>query len=601
MSTAGTEKLGQLVTSFTRLEVEDYQRVYVWTTENLLSLWNDLTSCADAPADRDHFFGTLILQSDTETGHRAAKVVDGQQRLTSTFLLVAAIRDAISQLSVTQLPSQGTRLPTDVLSKAWAFLTFDNDTAQHRFVPNSLLRKIMRNSVMPPVQNQAPVPWGVAHSYDKPTELNKPFRKAIKFTRELVNKDLEGYASDLEKLQRADLLLSTLLERFTVLKVLTNSVDESLDIFLTLNSRGQELKASDLARGEILKKLTLGLDNEKDIQKLHADNLSEWDDMGQLVLDHEVFLRHYLVSTADSQITKKMILKEVASRLSPEKPDGFTDLNRAFDFWKKLRDAAVNYGQIVNPVCDPIPRLHLQLLENLMLSHRILFLNVIGSGISKDDFASVVRATFVLAYRWNLIGQNAQDLETLFRKEGRKFAKSKDSQELIQNLKTAAKELPAVSLKKWSSDRDSSAAGRSLLYMVYWHLAGDGNKWPLSEMHLEHIAPQAKTPHWTNVLFSKDQVDDDVWQELISGVGNLTLLDPKINIKVKNDPFQEKKLKYEESQISIVRDLLDFDEWSTDLIEDRTKWLAEMFEIIWSVEPSTEPVITFAAWQNGGE
>lgn len=601
MSTAGTEKLGSLVKSYNRLEVEDYQRVYVWDADNIQNLWNDLVACADFPADRDHFFGTLILQSDSETGAGSAKVVDGQQRLTTTFLLVAALRDAVSQLTVTQLPAEGTKLPTDVLSEAWKFLTYENDTAKHRFVPNSLLRKIMSNSVMPAVPNQAPVPWGVAHTYQKPTELNKPFRKAIRFTRELVGKELLPYKTDLEKLQRANTLLIALLERFTVLKVITGSVDESLDIFLTLNSRGQELKSSDLARGEILKKLTLGQSDEKEIQKLHAENLEEWDDMGQLVLDHEVFLRHYLVSTADSQITKKMILKEVVSRLNPEKADGFTDLNRAYDFWNKLKNAAVNYGQIINPTCDPEPKLHLQLLENLMLSHRILFLNVIGSGIGKEDFAKVTRATFVLAYRWNLIGQNAQDLETKFRKLGRAFAKDKDASALVAALKQEAKELPEVSLKKWSTDRDSSAPGRSLLYMVYRALAGDGNVWPISEMHLEHVAPQAKTEHWCQVMFEKKDVDDDVWQELISGVGNLTLLDPKINIKVKNAPFSTKKVKYDESQIDIVRDLLDFEEWTQELIAERTKWLKAMFDIIWSVEESNGKVVSFGEWLEGAE
>jgi Protein of unknown function DUF262/Protein of unknown function (DUF1524) len=596
MSTAGTEKLGQLVQSFDRLEVEDYQRVYVWTPEDIDDLFRDLKSSLNAENERDHFFGTLILQTDPESGHRTAKVVDGQQRLTTTMLLVAAIRDAIIDLGIDTLPGQGSQLELNVANTAWDYLICQRDTSRHRFRPNRLLRKIMENSVMPKPLNQEDVPWGNKTSYDKPTALNKPFRRAIRYIRELIEKDLENFTTPIEKLNRTNSLLDTLLNRFTVLKVITNSIDESLEIFLTLNSRGQELKASDLARGEILKSLTSGLQNEQEIQAIHATNLTEWDDIGARVNDHEVFLRHFLVATGDKAITKKMILDTVQKRLRGDQADGFTEINRAMDFWNQIKKASIDYSEILRPTCAEKPKLYLELMDDLLMSHRVLFLNVVNRKLSPSDLEEITRLAFVLSFRWTLLGMNAQDLENLFRTLGKKFRDSSDVEALKSGLKSEAMALPDIPRKRWEKDKDTGAHGRSLLYMIYWTLTGNGNKWPRHEMHLEHIAPQGKTDTWVKELFGVDEIDEDDYSDAISSVGNLTLLDPKINVKIQNDPFTKKKIKYQESSINLVTDLLNFDEWSVEIIDQRTQWLAEMFEIIWSVEASQAKVTSFNEW-----
>ena len=602
MSTAGTEKLGSLLTSFNTLEVEDYQRVYVWNDENILSLFRDVTECLANKDDRDHFFGTLILQTDGSQSPKSAKVVDGQQRITTIMLIIAALRDALSDLESTELPGDDEELGIDVKREAWKLLIHSRKLTDYRFHPNRLLRAIWETSVMPtPSEDRKPVPWGKTKSYEKATTLNKPFRKAVKFTRELIAQDLKAYEHDSEKLTRIYALLSTIRDRFTVLKVITSSIDESLDIFLTLNSRGQELKSSDLARGEILKKRTSGLTDEKEVQRIHKENLDEWNRIGQLVSDHDVFLRHFLVSTSDQQITKKQVLTEVGNRLNGTESDGLSDAKRAIDFWSSLSKAADVYGEIMSPTKGTVrTQKYLEMLELLMMSHRVLLLNVVGKVKSEVDLEEIVRLTFVLAYRWTLLGQNAQDLENFFRKTGRAFATSKDIDKLKAKLRSEISGLAEINPKKWETARDASAHARALLYMIYYLLNEDGSPVELDKMHLEHIAPQAKTPHWSNVLFGEDDVDDDDYEDVITGAGNLTLLDPKLNIKAKNLDFSVKKKDfYSRSKVDIVLDLMDFEEWSRDLINDRAQWLHEMFEVIWAIEKSSKQIKSYKQWRLG--
>jgi hypothetical protein len=73
-------------------ETPDYQRGYAWQDENVLEFWSDL-ECISTDNPR-HFMGTLILEV-AGTGNRTL-VVDGQQRLTTTVLLISALADALS-------------------------------------------------------------------------------------------------------------------------------------------------------------------------------------------------------------------------------------------------------------------------------------------------------------------------------------------------------------------------------------------------------------------------------------------------------------------------------------------------------------------------
>ena len=76
-----------------------YQRPYAWTAEHALELFEDLTGAiaADGGAVEDmppYFLGSIVLIK--EEGHPKADVVDGQQRLTTLTILLAAIRASVS-------------------------------------------------------------------------------------------------------------------------------------------------------------------------------------------------------------------------------------------------------------------------------------------------------------------------------------------------------------------------------------------------------------------------------------------------------------------------------------------------------------------------
>lgn len=90
-----------------RLVVPVFQRPYVWTEHrNWRPLWEDVTALVHrrmaGEGIHPHFLGAVVLdQLLTPTGSMPARqVIDGQQRLTTLQVLLAAVRDVARELDV---------------------------------------------------------------------------------------------------------------------------------------------------------------------------------------------------------------------------------------------------------------------------------------------------------------------------------------------------------------------------------------------------------------------------------------------------------------------------------------------------------------------
>src|SRR3954447_21262419 len=71
--------------------VPDYQREYVWTDREVHQLLDDIDEQIDGGSAREYFIG-MVLVSPTENEKQHFEVIDGQQRLTTFFLLLCALK-----------------------------------------------------------------------------------------------------------------------------------------------------------------------------------------------------------------------------------------------------------------------------------------------------------------------------------------------------------------------------------------------------------------------------------------------------------------------------------------------------------------------------
>ena len=73
--------------------IPEYQRSYVWDTDNIQDLLDDLWFAYKNKPNDEYFLGSLVLKKTEEKEFNEYEVLDGQQRLTTFFLLMAVIRD----------------------------------------------------------------------------------------------------------------------------------------------------------------------------------------------------------------------------------------------------------------------------------------------------------------------------------------------------------------------------------------------------------------------------------------------------------------------------------------------------------------------------
>ena len=91
---------------------------------------------------------------------------------------------------------------------------------------------------------------------------------------------------------------------------------------------------------------------------------------------------------------------------------------------------------------------------------------------------------------------------------------------------------------------------------------------------------------------------------LVEQWGNKTLLEKPINESIGQKPFQEKCEGvensnfggYKNSLLQISKDLNQFDSWNIDLIKKRSRWIADCFLNIWSLNPRYDAVVPFPSW-----
>jgi uncharacterized protein with ParB-like and HNH nuclease domain len=84
-----------------------FQRSYSWKSKNWKTLWEDLLALYDSVDKREHFLGAIVSMpiEMSPAGVNKFLLIDGQQRITTLFLILSAIRDLSKEFDQ-RLPDQ---------------------------------------------------------------------------------------------------------------------------------------------------------------------------------------------------------------------------------------------------------------------------------------------------------------------------------------------------------------------------------------------------------------------------------------------------------------------------------------------------------------
>lgn len=96
---ASETRLQPIIEGTKQYVVPLFQRSYSWTKKEWEILWDDITELCEAGDNRSHFIGSIVTMPTISVPEGVTKflLIDGQQRLTTIFILLALMRDKANQ------------------------------------------------------------------------------------------------------------------------------------------------------------------------------------------------------------------------------------------------------------------------------------------------------------------------------------------------------------------------------------------------------------------------------------------------------------------------------------------------------------------------
>lgn len=522
--------------------IPDFQRPYKWDVEKCETLWNDIENftLTDAKNESDYFLGTIVSYINEDKNQ---EIIDGQQRITSFFLLLRAF---YSKLEVMEDDEDVIGLKNQLAPCIWDINSISQKVSDKTKIhieslvtteeDNDTFHKILETGV------------GSESATDNYT---------LKYF--FFKKQCDEYAEKYPMKWKN--LCVTILNKCIILPIECDTSETALTIFSTLNDRGLPLADSDIFKAKIYRNL--------DSQEKRKEFTNTWKELTQICKEadssiddmfryythvlrarnndktKEVGLRKFYAEDKYSRLQDKNLISEIMSlanfwlyinkNVEPQEGVSYFISVEARkylhclscypnEYWKY----AVSVFFLKNALSKTFDVDFTQVLKKLTASLFVKFIEKPSVNAIRDDiFASCIAL------------QNSNEIDF----------KVKLDKELLIRL-----------LPNHSSSRFSRAL---LLLDAYLNI---NQKDLIPEIFdIEHIFPKK----WQDTNYNGWNEEDA--QYYLDKFGNKIIFEKKLNIQAGNGYFGVKKQKYSLSKIATVRDLSTYEnnDWGKEDIEKR--------------------------------
>ncbi|MER5358426.1 DUF262 domain-containing protein [Streptomyces sp. NPDC002785] len=609
---AGDVKLGAVFANDHQNVIPIFQRPYVWDQEaNWLPLWKDVRTATEefeaeqhSPSSqqdpRTYFLGAVVLQQRRRPPRRLASshIIDGQQRMTTLQVLLAAARSVAHTLAA------------DSVAGRFASLLENRPETVHEDFPDD------RYKVWPLPQDRNAFLWAVRAPTDE-RPLPKPAHRLVR-AREWFEQEIAEWAkAGTAPTQRLDDLYYTLLERMQLVEIVLDARDDPQVIFEALNHRGVRLDAADLVKNLLFQTL--------DIQGQHTQAegllMESWlplDDLpwrGDVTTGRikraliDLLLSYWLTIHGRREVLIEHLFVDFKKWLTESGA-------QAADIIRDIRHYADTYQAMHKlPMTDPTA----QLLDRMQATSTatpwpvLLYLHA-TEAVPPEQRHIAANAIDSFLMRRAICAMTTKDYNRLFVQV---LADAQVSDPTQAGNAVAQSLLgQTADARLWPSDGDFLTALtsadiynrcyrarlRAFLIGLENHLRTPKTEptTPLacskSTLNIEHVLPQKWETHWP----LDGGADDDRLQQRINAVhrlGNLTLTTTKLNPSLSNKGWSHKKdslrshslLRLTTASILTAPEGLerswDTDTWTAEWNEDRitlrTMWLTKAALSAW--------------------
>lgn len=570
--------------------VPDYQREYVWQSEQVEQLLTDIygeLNGSDPERAPEYFIGSIVV-CPGEDG--VFDLIDGQQRMTTLFLTLCAIRDRFEEL--------GDKIP-GALSPQIATTSSDAHG-----------RDVFRYRLELQYEDSGDVLLRIA---DKEKDV-----AAVTPTRSIGNiRSAYGSVMAFLKQQFGEdknalrVFYGYFINKVKLIRIQTEDVAKALKIFETINDRGVGLDSMDLLKNLLFMKSDQNeFEALKKVWKELQDTIFEAGEKPLRFLRYFIFSRYSVESLREDEIYGWFSKNQKLYGYAQD----------SLKFAKELLDAAKAYKFFLKG-CDPTgkERPELQSLQFLggSAARQHLILLLAGRHLPDALLSQLVREVENLFFIYVASRENTRDFERNFARWAPELRRIRTTDELQQFLQQRIEPSKAAlsgrfydSFKRMNSDELQVYRLRYILAKLNQHVElsaygeTEGTRWlknyVANEFQIEHIFPRNPCQE------AKDEFGAVSEPAIINRLGNLVLVEKPINASLGNKPFSKKRLVYPQSKLLLVhaiserpkigantsidravRDLEPFAEWNEVSVTTRQAKLGIMAGEIWNI-PSLE-------------
>ncbi|GAA8637255.1 DUF262 domain-containing protein [Helicobacter pylori] len=518
-------------------QIPIYQRPYQWTEENCEKLLDDLFFNYEDDRESDYFCGSLVLiLISKDSKAKTYDIVDGQQRLSTFILLAKVLATLYSDLDTKN---------QEFLQASWS----DRHENREKKKKKRLDFDLVGSSAKKDFQDALDFFDDLDASKGENSKSNGSSKSKNSYLKNAIC--LKNYLEKKE-IENIDDFIDWLYCNVVFVTITCPDADKALRIFNVLNARGLALNATDIFKGELLKKLT----EEKEQEELAI----RWEDLRQKCLDNDLTIETLFSWYLD-------YLNPVTSKEKMEK--------RLVTWFKNLNKTPLEYLKGVedfyNAYCEV---LEMQDWHTHLLSYK------------DDDYWHVILCASILHHYSDQDIKALKELLVKFYYQDWVAGQTRSTRsQTCCNIIIALKEkksvryIASIVVKKYLDDKNITQRFRdnlqdSNLYTKFYYTSKTPkkNSWlkPIlilveysmsddpypkriqmdKNLHVEHILPQqpGSSSQWV-----KDFSEEERGLYTHS-LANLTLLGGTKNTQASNKDFKEKKEIYMGNAVKLGKD-----------------------------------------------
>ena len=520
--------------------IPEYQRPYAWTDEQVETLFEDLWefTAVNGGTEREgtYFLGSIVAY-ENETGEQ--EIIDGQQRITSLFLLLRAIYTKLISTPVSERTDEAKHFIGEIEPAIWRTNKLTGTVDYKNILLTSRVINNEGNSVLRTI-----LETGLAE-----TDAKDNYSKNYRHFQELFEKH------SVENPLMVYQFIYALLNQAIFLPITADTQDTALTIFSTLNDRGLPLSDADIFKAKIYN--SLKPEKKKDFIERWKDLDEQANEAGESIQQLFYYnMFYYRALEQDTKTTTPGVRKYyAANKFEKLYRDNLLDtLTVILNLWR-----VVNKGEEIE---------NEEWSKNIKIKKALDILNSYP-----NEYWKYPVIIYYIRYR------NENEFERRFLCFLNKLIAELMTKYLLMPTINAVKQdilkldaavvssdIPVFDFKDMDMDQLDvriQNPNRNIVRMILKTLAYEKQDRLLPDRwEIEHIFPQK----WQTNYFP--EVPENIIKEKIEHIGNKLPFEKKLNIVAGNGYFGKKKKEYLASNIAITKDIgeSDITEWNLDSI-----------------------------------